>query len=399
MGFKKLTAPKYPVRHWALIGRAQDGKSTLLAQLAQPLLVVDADQRFDQIMRTAPQMEAFALSENRGDNCDVRRIDALLSQHMPGSGIRTIAVDSLTPIISPLVQRGLMANRDGEKKNKADSWQEKAAAMKLFMDTVNRWGCDTIYVWHQEDGRDDKGNSQTKETVPPVERERLFRCLDVKLVLVRDGDARGVLVEWARSGRFGMTLWDEPGNMWRGMPERIEEAIYAPDPASGKPFFPNAELVMHADEWAHWHDDARMAQAPEMMRIRYFPSARQQAAPYRDRLRLHRGGEVFPGVTAMPLQGHTPGHTGYMVASGTETLFIWGDIVHVPEVQIPRPEVAIEFDTDSAAAIATRRRVLDMVATDRLLIAGMHMHFPGYAHIMRAPEGYRMVPEAWRQAL
>ncbi len=292
MGFKKLTAPKYPVRHWALIGRAQDGKSTLLAQLAQPLLVVDADQRFDQIMRTAPQMEAFALSGDRGDNCDVRRIDALLSQHMPGSGIRTIAVDSLTPIISPLVQRGLMANRDGEKKNKADSWQEKAAAMKLFMDTVNRWGCDTIYVWHQEDGRDDKGNSQTKETIPPVERERLFRCLDVKLVLVRDGDARGVLVEWARSGRFGMTLWDEPGNMWRGMPERIEEAIYAPDPASGKPAdaAPEKPAFGSRDEVLRWAVDQG-----------YFPDVEKAKGFYDDlraRIRPESARQMFDAFCA-----------------------------------------------------------------------------------------------------
>jgi glyoxylase-like metal-dependent hydrolase (beta-lactamase superfamily II) len=171
--------------------------------------------------------------------------------------------------------------------------------------------------------------------------------------------------------------------------------------AEGRPFFPNAELVMHEDEWAHWHDDGRMSQANEQVRTRYFEMARMQARPYRDRLRPHRGGEVFPGVTAMPIPGHTPGHSGYVISSGKETLFIWGDIVHVPEVQIPRPEVAIEFDTDSNAAIATRRRILDMVATDRLLIGGMHVHFPGYAHIVRGAggEGYATVPEAWRQAL
>jgi glyoxylase-like metal-dependent hydrolase (beta-lactamase superfamily II) len=172
------------------------------------------------------------------------------------------------------------------------------------------------------------------------------------------------------------------------------------DPATGKAFFPNAELVMHEAEWAHWHSDERMAQAPEMQKIRYFPSARQQAAPYRDRLRLHKGGgEVFPGVTAMALTGHTPGHSGYMLASGQESLLVWGDICHVPDIQIPRPDVAIEFDTDSTAAIATRKRVLDMVATDRLLVAGMHVHFPGYIHVARAAEGYRMMPEEWRQAL
>ena len=57
---------------------------------------------------------------------------------------------------------------------------------------------------------------------------------------------------------------------------------------------------------------------------------------------------------AVPLIGHTPGHSGYMIASGSDSLLIWGDIIHVPEIQVPRPEVTIEFDTDPAAAAATR---------------------------------------------
>ncbi|GGG25409.1 MBL fold metallo-hydrolase [Caldovatus sediminis] len=243
------------------------------------------------------------------------------------------------------------------------------------------------------------------ESFRPVPRVTSVNCYAIhsagRLALVETG--------------CGNTMQDTAGRLLEHMaiagldPAQVEAVILThmhpdhsnglTDPATGRPFFPNAELVLHADEWAHWHDDARMAQAPEMHRVRYFPSARQQGAPYRDRLRLHRGGEVFPGVTAMPIPGHTPGHTGYMIASGSDALFIWGDIVHVPDVQIPRPEVAIEFDVDSAAAIATRRRVLDMAATDRLLIAGMHVHFPGYANIGRGPEGYRLVLEPWRQTL
>ena len=87
-----------------------------------------------------------------------------------------------------------------------------------------------------------------------------------------------------------------------------------------------------------------------------------------------------------------------MIPSGKESLLIWGDIVHVPDIQIPRPEVTIEFDTDPHAAAATRKRVLDMVATDRQLVAGMHMHYPGFAHVVRQADSYLMLPEPWDQA-
>ena len=73
--------------------------------------------------------------------------------------------------------------------------------------------------------------------------------------------------------------------------------------------------------------------------------------------------------------------------------------MHVPDIQVEHPEVAIEFDTDMHAAIATRRRALDMAATDRLLIAGMHVHFPGFAHIVRRGSGYQLIPEASERRL
>ena len=170
------------------------------------------------------------------------------------------------------------------------------------------------------------------------------------------------------------------------------------DRETGERFYPNAELVVHENEPKHWQDDAVMAQATEREKLLYFQCAREQMKPYRDCMRLITGGEVFPGVFAIPAAGHTPGHTMYLIQSAGDSLLIWGDITHVPEIQIPRPEVTIAFDTDPAAAIAARRRVLDMVAMEKMLVGGMHLHFPAFSRVARAGGGYVLVPEAWVQA-
>lgn len=171
------------------------------------------------------------------------------------------------------------------------------------------------------------------------------------------------------------------------------------DMTTGKRNFPNAELVMHENEPKHWFDDAAMAKGDEREKKLFFQAGREQTAPYRDRWRLFQKGEVLPGVTAMPFHGHTPGHSGYMISSGGESLLIWGDIVHVPEVQTARPEVCMAFDSDKGQAEATRRRVFDMVATDKLAVTGMHLHFPGFTHLVRDGSGYRLIPIAWEQAI
>ena len=171
------------------------------------------------------------------------------------------------------------------------------------------------------------------------------------------------------------------------------------DRETQKPFFENAELVVHENEPRHWLDDANMARATERERTLYFECAREQIAPYRDRMRTFTGGEVFPGVTAIPRPGHTPGHTTFLIASGDDQLLIWGDTVHVPEVQTARPEVCIAFDCDLAQAEASRRAVFDMVATDRLLVTGMHLHFPGFSHLVREGTGYRLIPAAWEHSI
>jgi hypothetical protein len=59
----------------------------------------------------------------------------------------------------------------------------------------------------------------------------------------------------------------------------------------------------------------------------------------------------------------------------------------------------MEVDTDQDAAAVSRRKVFDMVATDRLPVTGMHLHYPGFAHLVRDGTGYRLIPEEWGHAL
>ncbi len=104
---------------------------------------------------------------------------------------------------------------------------------------------------------------------------------------------------------------------------------------------------------------------------------------------------MLPGVTAVELAGHTPGHTGWMIASGGAALFIWADVVHLPGLQFAHPDVGLAFDVDGAKGKAARHRALDMAATDRLLVAGMHLDFPTFGHVRRAGAGYAFEPLVW----
>ena len=111
----------------------------------------------------------------------------------------------------------------------------------------------------------------------------------------------------------------------------------------------------------------------------------------------NRGQRRWPGVEApCPCQGHTPGHTGYAMTGGGQTMVIWGDICHVPEVQCARPDVTIGFDVDPAQAVASRRAMLQRAVDEDLLITGMHMSFPGFCRIARDGEGYRLQAQPWQ---
>ena len=169
----------------------------------------------------------------------------------------------------------------------------------------------------------------------------------------------------------------------------------------GAAAFPNAELIIHQRELAFWLDDANLARAADFEKP-LFQMARNAVAAYGKRVTLlERDGQpVVRGVEARELPGHTPGHTGLHISSGDDQLFIWGDIVHLPHLQFPRPDWGMAFDVDTDQAAATRARIFDMTATDRIAVTGMHLNYPGFGHVVRgAGAAYSFIPSTWRYDL
>lgn len=108
------------------------------------------------------------------------------------------------------------------------------------------------------------------------------------------------------------------------------------------------------------------------------------------------GDAVRPGVTGMATFGHTPGHMGYMLESGGKQLFLMADIANHYVWSVAYPDWEVRFDMDKAAAAATRRRVMDMLAADKIPVIGYHMPFPGMGYIETRGDGYNYVPHSYQ---
>ena len=168
--------------------------------------------------------------------------------------------------------------------------------------------------------------------------------------------------------------------------------------ADGTAAFPNAELVVPTPEWAWWTDAGNETRSPEFQRAT-FANTTRRFAPYQGKVRqVAPEAEVLPGITSIAAHGHTPGHTIYRVSSGNEQLVFLADLTNRPEVFARRPDFHLVFDFDAQAAEATRRRVFDMVSTDRIRVTGYHFPFPSTGFMAKDGNGYRFVPSDWAAA-
>jgi glyoxylase-like metal-dependent hydrolase (beta-lactamase superfamily II) len=167
------------------------------------------------------------------------------------------------------------------------------------------------------------------------------------------------------------------------------------DLQSGLARLPNAHIIASETDWAFTLDDSIYRSALKDVQGG-FDISRAMIAPYEMRKTLIKPGtEIVPGLTSVALPGHTPGHMGLRVSSNNESLLLWGDLLIAPAYQFTNPDWAFALDNDQTAAAETRRRILDTVAADGLMVAGSHLDFPGFGFVERAEQGYRFIAAPW----
>jgi len=191
-----------------------------------------------------------------------------------------------------------------------------------------------------------------------------------------------VLVDTGASSHFGPTLGKLPKHLADAgvTPDQIDVVIIThmhPDHVPGlltadkKALFKNAVVHVGDQEHGFWTSEQIYNSVPQDVKG-FFDIARMSIKPYAESGKLQMfkdGSSPVSGLTTLSAPGHTPGHSMVRVSSNGDELLLWGDIVHNAVLQFPEPDRSIVYDADPAMAIATRNRVFDMVATDKLLFA------------------------------
>lgn len=155
--------------------------------------------------------------------------------------------------------------------------------------------------------------------------------------------------------------------------------------ADGAANFTNAEIFVHEKEANFWIDASPTGNAK-------VDGNQKQVArhlrDYRDRLRIVKDGEVVPGMSIRCCPGHTPGHSAWIVHSGKHAAMMWGDLIHLPKVQMQHTSVSTTYDLDGETGARSRRATLDMCVADGINALGAHLEFPGFARVVRQGDGF-----------
>jgi glyoxylase-like metal-dependent hydrolase (beta-lactamase superfamily II) len=146
-----------------------------------------------------------------------------------------------------------------------------------------------------------------------------------------------------------------------------------------------------------WTDESKLSN--DMLQA-FIAGARKQLLPNCDRMVFVKDGEEFlPGVQAMSAPGHTVGHTVYKITSQGKTLCNAGYIAHHHVVVVERPRLEFAYDTDGKQAVASRLRVFDMLAVQRIAFLTYHFPWPGIGHLAKQGDAFRYFPAPARMVL
>ena len=162
--------------------------------------------------------------------------------------------------------------------------------------------------------------------------------------------------------------------------------------SEGKLIFPNARFVMWKGEWDFWSSERAKLELDEHGKEILLAFARKNLPPLQSQLDLvDHETEIMPGIRAVAAPGHTLGHMALAISSESEKLSVFSDaFLHPLHVEQPHWHAAVDFDPQQV--IATRRRLLNLAATDKTLVLAFHFPFPGLGHIVQKGEQWRWQP-------
>jgi glyoxylase-like metal-dependent hydrolase (beta-lactamase superfamily II) len=143
--------------------------------------------------------------------------------------------------------------------------------------------------------------------------------------------------------------------------------------------FPNAAIHIQAAEWASLKGQADMAPLVTVITPKV--------------VEFQPGADLVPGVKAVDIKGHTPGHSGYLITSGDQSLLYIGDTMHHSVISVQQPDWTIAFDGDAPTAQASRKQVIESSAASGQRIYAVHFPFPGLGKFEKLNEKYVWVAE------
>ncbi|MEM8728902.1 MAG: MBL fold metallo-hydrolase [Pseudomonadota bacterium] len=156
----------------------------------------------------------------------------------------------------------------------------------------------------------------------------------------------------------------------------------------GAPTFPNARYVAGSVEYDAWK---------AMGENRITTLMASNVDPLLEKLTFIGDGEdVVTGVTAMAAFGHSPGHMTYLIDSDGQRLVLTADLANHYVYAFQDPDWGFKFDADKAAAAASRRRVLEMLASEKIPMIGYHLPFPAAGFVEPRDSGFRFVPVTYQ---